>query len=686
VSENSLGEGSETPGVTSSPDDDRLDAAELLAATSEAFGPAGMLARADDPLTARAPQIRMAEAVASAIGDGVALVAEAGTGVGKTYAYLVPVLLSGRRALVSTATKNLQDQLFLRDLPRLRATLGIPVTTALLKGRSSYLCLHRMRQAREGALLPDRGSVRTLAKIETWAQATATGDLGELEGLDERSDIIPLVTSNRDNCLGSECPDHTDCHLMKARREAMAADVVVVNHHLFFADLALRDTGIAELLPSVEVAVFDEAHQMVETGVQFLGVTLGSGQLSDYGRDLLAVGQQQARGLAAWPELSAACEQAAKRLRAAVAPDIEVRAAIKRTWEEATASGELSDALKAVADACDAARDALEKVTDGSPDFVRLQTRAAELIKLTDRFEAALPEDHVRWVDVSVHQVRLVQSPLDIRRMMAEQQSAGSRAWVFTSATLGADDELSWFCESAGLESARKLRVGSPFDYPANARLYVPPRFPAPNEAAHPTTVGRAAAHCAAALGGRTFVLTTTLRAMRTIAEALDRELLTIRKPLRVLVQGTASKRALLDDFRQGGAVLVGSQSFWEGVDVPGDALQCVFIDKLPFPPPHDPLVQARVRQLRSQGRDAFDAYFVAEAAVALKQGAGRLIRTESDKGLLVLCDTRLRQMRYGPRLLGALPPMPEVQSGAEALAWLRGLREATDEAEVPVS
>jgi len=652
--------------------------ADLAEAVVAALGPTGPLAQADPAFSPRAAQTTLAVAVAQAIGDQAALVAEAGTGVGKTFAYLLPVLLSGRRTLVSTATKNLQDQLYFRDLPRLREVLKLPVTIALLKGRASYLCRHRLTQARESASLPDRMAVRALARIETWAQATATGDMGELEGLDERSEVIPLVTSTRDNCLGSECGDFHACHVMRARREAMAADIVVINHHLFFADLALRDSGVAELLPTVDVVVFDEAHQMVEAGVQFLGQTLGTSQVLDFARDLLAAGLQHARGQAPWSDLSAACEHAGRELRLVVGPSAPAGARL--SWEELMREPDLvAQALKEVADVAKLAAQTLEAHVGAAPDFARLLARAQALAAQAARFQDARPADRVRWVDLTTHQARFVESPLDIRTMMAEQQAAGGRAWVFTSATLGDDEALSWFSEAAGLDDARKLRVGSPFDYPQNARVYVPPRFPTPSEAAHPTMVGRASAHCAAALGGRTFVLTTTLRAMRTAAEALKAELLTLGSDLDVLVQGTAAKRSLLARFQEGGCVLVGSHSFWEGIDVPGQALQCVVIDKLPFPPPNDPLVEARVRQLKQQGRDAFNDYFVAEAAIALKQGAGRLIRTESDRGLLVICDVRLLQSRYGARLLRALPPMTALNNGAQALGFLRELALAHD-------
>ncbi len=646
----------------------------LTEAVAEAFRPAGALARADSHYVEREVQIRMAQAVAQAIDGQQALVAEAGTGVGKTFAYLVPAMLSGARVLVSTATKSLQDQLFLRDLPRLRDALHMPVSLALLKGRSSYLCTHRLSQARQSAQLPDRWAVRSLAKIEQWSRATTSGDLAEIDGLDERSSVIPLVTSTRENCLGSECPDYRSCYVMKARRDAMAADLVVVNHHLFFADMALRDSGVTELLPSVEVAIFDEAHQLTEAGVQFLGTTLGSAQVLDFARDMLGAGLQQARGLAPWQDLAARCEMSARDLRlAAAGPLREVRAALKLRWDERAAQPEFIAALPAVAAACSAAREALVHLVEAAPDFAKLAERAQNLANLALRFVEPADTANVRWIDLTTHHCRLIESPLDIRDALREQMAAAPKAWVFTSATLGDDEGLTWFTESAGLTDAVTLRVGSPFDYAAHAKLYVPASFPKPNEPAHPVAVAKLAAKCARALGGRTFVLTTTLRALQAVGDQLRLEFDAAGVSIQILMQGQAPKRQLMHQFlAQPRSILVGSQSFWEGIDVPGDALQCVLIDKLPFPPPNDPLVEARVKRLEAQGRNAFSDYFVAEAAVSLKQGAGRLIRSESDRGLLVVCDPRMAGMNYGKRLRQALPPMASVGTEAQALAWLQ--------------
>jgi len=674
------------------------DAATGLAGpVREAFAPGGVLSRAADQFRPRTGQTEMALAVARTIEEGGALVVEAGTGVGKTFSYLVPALLSGERVLLSTATKTLQDQLFGRDLPRLAQALGLPVRTALLKGRGSYLCLQRLELARQ-ELPPAVGpaAVRALARIEQWAQSTRTGDLAELPGLDERSPLIPLVTSTRENCLGSQCPKFRQCHVNLARREALAADVVVINHHLFFADLAVRESGMAELLPTVRVAIFDEAHQLNETGVQFLGRQLGTGQVLDFARDVLAAGLQLARGLVDWQGVAAAVERAARDLRLTVgrhAPGARLR------WvDEAPAgidAGNWRDGLEQLHLACTEAMTALDTVSEIAPDFVRLYERAADLGTRAERFAGPCEAGAVRWVDVGA-QLRLVESPLDIAQAVKEKllkagagesesqpRESQTRAWIFTSATLGDDDRLSWFTEPCGLEEAQVLRVGSPFDYAAQATLYVPRDVARPNDPAHSEQVAAMAGDAAARLGGRTMVLTTTLRALRSIGEGLQRRFEGSGE-LEILVQGQWPKRRLIERFRDGGAagrpgcVLVASASFWEGVDVPGDALQLVVIDKLPFPPPGDPLVEARAQRLQTQGRSPFNDYFVPEAAVALKQGAGRLIRRESDLGMLVVCDTRLATMGYGRRLLAALPPMRRLASRDEFGAALEALTRAS--------
>ena len=664
-----------------------MSSTPLAQAVQSTFAPGGPLAQAAEGFVARDGQTQLAQAVARTIGQGGVLVAEAATGVGKTFAYLVPALLSGERVLVSTATKTLQDQLFGRDLPRLARALGVPARMALLKGRSSYLCLHRLEFAGESSDLRMTGARHALSKIERWSKTTRTGDLAELPGLDERSPVIPLVTSTRENCLGADCPKFRACHVNLARREAMAADVVVINHHLFFADLAIRESGMAELLPTVRVAIFDEAHQLNETGIQFLGQQLATGQLLDFARDVLGAGLQQARGLCDWTQLASGAEMAARQLRMAAG---QVRGASRLRW-----TAEAPDGVEAVAWQASLARlhtaltdaaAALDTVSELAPDFVRLHERARLLAGRTQRFAAPCDVALVRWADVS-QSLRLVESPLDIAdtvrtRLLAAPEGEGpARAWGFVSATPGDDARLSWFTQPCGLQDAEVLRIGSPFDYARQAALYVPAHIARPADPAHSGDVARLAGDAAARLGGRTMVLTTTLRALRSIGDALAKRF-PVSSGIEVLVQGALPKRVLMDRFRAGsaggqrGCVLVASASFWEGVDMPGDALQLVIIDKLPFPPPGDPLVEARCRRIESEGRSAFADYSVPEAAVALKQGAGRLIRRETDTGLLVICDTRLTQMGYGRRLLAALPPMRRLATAPDFDAALRALVE----------
>ncbi len=688
----------------------------------EAFAPLGVLARATDHFSPRQGQTDMALAVADVVAHGGSLVVEAGTGVGKTFAYLVPALLSGERVLLSTATKALQDQLFARDLPRLVQALNLPIRLALLKGRASYLCTHRLEIARRDTQIPDRHTVHLLSRVETWSLSTRTGDLAELPGLDERSPLIPLITSNRENCLGSQCPKFKTCHVNAARREALGADVVVINHHLFFADMAVRETGMAELLPSVRVVIFDEAHQLNEVGVNFLGHQLGTAQLLDVTRDILATGLQLARGLADWQGVCAALERAARELRLIGG---KRTSAVKLRWTddapEGIHSGVWMQALQDVGAACVQALQALDTVSEIAPDFMRLHDRVAEVAKRVDAFLNACAPDAVRWVDISASQMRLMEAPLDIAETVRERlmkqtvsnaetsadtepppwadepvlqatvalvgdmpvqagEDTRPRSWVFTSATLGDDPRLRWFTEPCGLESATVLRVSSPFDYPAQASLYVPRDIVRPNDPAHSAQVATLASDAVRRLGGRTLVLTTTLRALRAIGDAMKQQL--EGSGIEVLVQGEWPKRHLMTRFRdgavngEGGCVLVASATFWEGFDVPGDALQLVVIDKLPFPPPNDPLVEARSKRLEAQGRSPFNDYFVPEAVVALKQGAGRLIRTESDQGVLVLCDNRLVTTGYGRRLIAALPPMHQLSSAQDLAQSLDALNQ----------
>lgn len=700
----------------------------LIAAVRAVFAADGALASAEPHFRPRAGQTAMAEAVAQTIADHGVLVVEAGTGVGKTYSYLVPALLSGQRVVVSTATKALQDQLFARDLPRLVQSLGLPLRMARLKGRSSYLCLQRLLQVRLGKQPLDAQVLRAVARVEDWSRTTRSGDMAELPDLAEDSQVVPLVTSTRDNCVGRECAHWQACHVNRARQQALDADVAVVNHHLFFADMEVRESGMAQLLPQAGVVVIDEAHQLNETGIQFAGLVLSSNQLLAYARDVMQDASEHARGMADWLVLAARVQQAVRDWRliagthSSAQPRLRWQGPAPETLDAAqwrAAAVHLGQALRAVVQA-------LAGVLEMTPALAHLHDRGLVLLQHLAHFVRPAPADAVRWLDVGHQHLRLTESPLSIARLMREQLMAGhpalqvrafsdadmapggawaegapgqpeeataaveqavqadavpqpvsaQTAWIFTSATLGLGDDLRWFTEPCGLRGAQVLRVDSPFDYAQQAALYVPEHFPLPGDSTHSDAVARLAGDGAAALGGRTLVLTTTLRALEQIGQQL-RARFGLLEPMDVLVQGQGSKHALMERFRAGtvngrGCVLVASSTFWEGVDIPGDALQLVVIDKLPFPPPDDPLVEARSRQLEQLGRNPFADYVLPEAALALKQGAGRLIRTETDRGILVVADVRLRSKSYGRSMVEALPPMRRL--GTEA-AWVEALQ-----------
>lgn len=652
---------------------------DLARCVAEALGPEGPLARKLPDYRAREGQLEMAAAVARTLGQGGVLVVEAGTGVGKTFAYLAPAILSGERVLVSTATKALQDQLFGRDIPQLCALLGRKPRLALLKGRGSYLCLHRMGQARQASTLTD-SALSELAQIETWAHATRSGDLAELSQLEEGSPLLPLVSSTRENCLGARCPQASACHVSLARREAMAAELVVVNHHLFFADLQVRDSGVAELLPAVRTVVFDEAHQLNEVGVQFLGSQFSTGQISRLAADLGRQTLQHARGFGPWAECIAALESSVTQLSAAL-----VQQGLQGKFDPGQAeAGFWHQGLQGMHAALQQTQQALLPVAEVAPDLQALCERSAQLAGQLQMFLEPAPQGQVRWAESGPRQLRLVQSPLDIaqtmqQRVLGDLRGATDRSWVFTSATLGHDEALSWFVQGCGLQGASVLRVPSPFDYASQAALYIPPDIPRPQAAGHSQAVAELALQGARLLGGRTLVLTTTLRALREVSAAMQESLYASDR-IDVLEQGRLPKRVLLQRLAaaagegQRACVLVASASFWEGIDLPGTALQLLVIDKLPFAAPDEPLLRAREEQARAAGQNPFRSLHLPQAAVALRQGAGRLIRRESDRGVLVVCDTRLLQMGYGKTLLAALPPMKRLRDYGDYAQALRAL------------
>ena len=657
----------------------------LIAAVRQVFAPDGPLVRDLPGFVPRAGQTDMALAVARTVQGGGALVVEAGTGVGKTFAYLAPALLSGARVLVSTATKALQDQLFLRDIPRLAASLGVPVRLAQLKGRSSYLCLQRLDEALgsgTAAHLP-AAQQQLLGQVRLWAQQTASGDVAELPALDEASPLVPVITSTRENCVGASCARAAQCHVNIARRSALAADVVVVNHHLFFADLQVRESGVAELLPSASVVVFDEAHQINATGLQFLAVQTGTAAWKRLAADLLRQSLGAQRGFTDWHGLSSALSQSVQALAALFGESASPQ---RLTWVDGAPEGMDSAtwvaALGRVAYALEQARSCLDLLADADVTMQLLSQRAQTLHQQVAGFAGATPEGMVLWVEVGP-QVRLCASPLNISAVMRQHVTLtdhASRAWIFTSATLGTDEALRWFVEPCGLAGARTLRVESPFDYARQAALYVPQEFPEPAHSDHSAAVAALVAEAALQIGGKTMVLTTTLRAAQAVRKALQAFMARQEAGgLAILAQGDASKRELLERFAAHalppaqGAVLVASASFWEGIDLAGDILQLLVIDKLPFAPPDDPLVRAQTEACTAAGGKAFTDIHLPHAAMVLKQGAGRLIRGESDRGILVVCDTRLHTRAYGKKLLQALPPMRRLR---DAHAWQGALAE----------
>jgi ATP-dependent DNA helicase DinG len=658
----------------------------LVEQVLQALSPEGTLAQAVPEFRARMVQRQMAEAVSEAFDQGGALVVEAGTGIGKTFAYLLPALLSGKRVLLSTATKALQDQLYGRDIPQLLRVLALPTRVALLKGRGSYVCQYRLGQIRQLGTAPAHGDLQVLAAIERWSIATRSGDLSELPALDERSPWLPLVTSTRDNCTASQCPNFASCHVYKARRDAMAADVVVINHHLFFADLGVRESGVAELLPTVHAVVFDEAHQLNEIGIQFLGNQLSTGQLLGWSRDVVTAGLDSARGLAAWSELAMRLEGtlADWQLVCRHAPEPSTRVRWVGEVPDGVASAAWKGAMAQVIAATTHLVQALAPVAVTAPVLAQLHERGLSLVERLVYFTTAPPERGVRWMEPGLR-LRLHESPLTIADTLRIQVThptdgeASQRAWIFTSATLGGDPGLAWFLAQQGLDDAKVLQLPSPFDYAQQAAVYVPFGFPKPADPEHSNRVAALVAQSARILGGRTLVLTTSLRAMRHIGKTL-RQLLRQSGHIDVLVQGDLSKSELLARFdsqhRSGGAgaVLIATGAFWEGVDLPGAILQQVVIDKIPFAPPDDPWVEACCLRLEAQGRNAFRDFQLPMAAMALKQGAGRLIRRESDQGLLVVCDVRLTQMSYGQKLLAALPPFRRISNESDYQQMLQQL------------
>ena len=617
----------------------------------------------------RAQQREMALAVAEAIRGNTILVVEAGTGTGKTFAYLVPALLAGGKVIISTGTKNLQDQLFQKDLPMVRDALKAPVSVALLKGRSNYVCHYHLERALSDGRFATREDVKHLGKIKQYARVSDSGDKSGLADVPENAPIWMQVTSTRDNCLGQECPNHKECFVLKARSEAMKADIVVVNHHLFFADVMLRDEGVAELLPACNTVIFDEAHQLPETASLFFGETLSTSLLLDLARDTRLEAAAGAKDFAALPKACDELDKAARDLRLVFKKEGRMPATATENFKE------FAPALKILGEKLAQLSGLLEKQAERSEGLENCWQRTQALAQQLKLWQTGDEPDQVRWLEVFHHSLQLNTTPLSIAEIFEKQIAGSARAWIFTSATLAVKQDFSHYQGEMGLFKAKTACWDSPFNYAEQALLYVPVNLPEPNSEGYTEAVVQAALPLLEASKGRAFFLFTSLRAMQRAHEILQAEFDRRGWDFPLLLQGEGSRNELLTRFRSlGNAVLLGSQSFWEGVDVRGEALSLVIIDKLPFAPPDDPVLAARIAQLNKQGRNAFMEYQLPRAIIALKQGAGRLIRDETDRGVLMICDPRLISKPYGKRIWQSLPPMKRTRVAEEAVAFFNNV------------
>ena len=598
----------------------------------------------------RQEQLQLATAIEKTIATGGTLVAEAGTGIGKTLSYLVPVLKGKKRTIISTGTKTLQDQLYFRDLPMVKKALGSTLKTALLKGRGNYLCLYRMEQARKDGRLPSRDSITELEAIRQWAPTSQDGDLSISSVMAEGSELWPMVTSTADNCLGSDCPDFEACFVASARREAQEADVVVVNHHLLFADMAIKQSGFGEVLPGASVFIVDEAHQAPETASQFFSSSLSTRQISDLCRDVLAEAAETSGGMAVVRDEVAHCRQVIKEFQLACHDNLEDRG----TWDDMLSRTGVRDALQSLDLAGGGLKPVVEPMQGASRGMDACLQRLAEIQAHFDHLDKPVPETEVRWFERRGKGVSIHTTPLDISNLFSSFCEQLDAAWVFTSATLSVNGGFDHFVRQLGLHEADTLNLDSPFDYSNHALMWLPEQLPEPRERSFVPELLKQVLPVLRASKGRAFMLFTSHRALRQAAELLAG---TIDHPL--FVQGEMPRSMLLEAFRESGeGILLGSASFWGGVDVMGEALSLVIIDKLPFAPPNDPVMVARSNQLRQHGGNPFMELFVPQAVIALKQGAGRLIRDVNDRGVLVICDRRLKTKGYGRVFLESLPPM----------------------------
>ncbi|HHY0520012.1 ATP-dependent DNA helicase [Vibrio parahaemolyticus] len=632
---------------------------------AKTFSSDGALGKAIPGFQARQPQIDMAEAVSNAIKEQTQLVVEAGTGTGKTFAYLVPALLSGKKVIISTGSKNLQEQLYHRDLPLMVNALGFYGQVALLKGRSNYLCLDRLsRQMVESHTNESDPTLLTqLVKVRSWSSETKTGDLGDCEDLPEDSMIIPTITSTNDNCLGKECPSYTDCFVLKARKRAMDSDIVVVNHHLFLADLAIKETGFGELIPEADVFIFDEAHQLPDIASEYFGQSVSSRQIHDLAKDIEIAYRTEAKDMRQLQKVGDKLLQSAMDMRIVLGEP-----GFRGNWREAMQSESIKRELVRLTDSLDLAIDVL-KLALGRSQLLDTAFERANLIK--GRIDRVCDVDitgYSYWYDTSPRHFTLHITPLSVADKFHEQIEIKQGAWIFTSATLAVSGDFKHFTDRLGLKPKQQFSLPSPFDYAKQARLCVPRYLPEPNSPGLADKLVRMLAPVIEENDGRCFFLCTSHSMMRELGEKF-REVL----DLPVLMQGEMSKQKTLAEFMElGNALLVATGAFWEGIDVRGDALSCVIIDKLPFTAPDDPLLKARIEDCRLRGGEPFAEVQIPDAVITLKQGVGRLIRDQKDHGALIICDNRLVTRDYGGTFLGSLPPIPRTRDLERIKAFLK--------------
>mgnify|MGYP000013466887 CR=1 FL=1 len=617
------------------------------------FGSSGKLAEHIQGFQPRESQQAMADAVEKAINQQSHLVAEAGTGTGKTFAYLIPAILSGKKTIISTGTKNLQDQIFEKDFPLIRDALNVPVQAAVLKGRSNYLCLYRMEQALEQHVGFDKQLEAELSSIKRWSNQTTIGDVVEMTSIAEDSNVWGYVTTNADNCLGQDCPFVADCYPLKARRDAQEVDVLIVNHHLLCADWSLKDDGFGQLLPEVDVVIVDEAHQLVDTASRFLGVTVSARQILSLLSDISAEQIKLSSDMPALIDLTHVVSEDLKELRKLM-PD----QSSKGSWDELLTLKDFQHGLSCLLERIQQLFAMLQEASVRSKGLEACWKRCDDILVRLKLFAQQNPSDWIQWYETFRQTFVFYRTPLDISKAFSSFAFASEATWIFTSATLSVNGKFDFFSKRLGLDDADMIMLDSPFDYVQQSLMYVPTGLPEPRDYDYTRVMLDKVLPVLEASKGRAFLLFTSHRALQEAAE-----LLLQKGGFNLLVQGDLPKQQMLEQFREmDRAVLLGTASFWEGVDVRGEALSCVIIDKLPFSSPGDPVTKARLEHMTSNGQSPFGEFQLPSAALMLKQGAGRLIRDMEDKGVLMLCDPRLSSKGYGRVFVKSLPSMPITQ------------------------